>query len=347
MRGQPSVDDRGGLIGRALASGCEDAKMSRHDTRRARSIERKLEVSPAVQRLIDDHVKWAFGQMLSNNYEDQHVLYHYTNLDGLDHILGQRRIRLTGLAKLRQGDRDEVDFGLREAIVAIDAYIESARPKLNQAELALMSEWKSALTLERFGEAFNMFIACFSPHNEDRDMWNTRYGDYGAGVAIGVSSQFFHAEPYRPLPKMGRAFVIQRVVYGASAIHDQVRKALDASLSTMRRAEAAASSTHGPQRSRDLKASVQAVFEQFLGYAAIPMSMVAKQNEFQREREVRGISFAQRRKLQAREEYDYEAIPHDRVVSIFYGPKCDLKALRALLAKHGLPETLLQRAIVP
>ena len=313
---------------------------NRHERLRARALERRP-LTPTVASLLARHAAWVHNQMLSDNYSDNRTLYHFTTLEALRHILSERRFRLTGLGDLRANDRGEVEFGLRAMAAAVRDYKMAARPTpLTARQLHFLAEVERFLTLETFGELFDFHIVCFAPHAEDHDMWNSDYAAHGAGVALGVTYDFFRSGPYVPLGQAERrTFVIQRATYGAPKVADQTRKLLDVALRVIGKASVLST------RESDLRKVETETFAQFF-IQAVAVAMVAKEEKFQREMEVRGISFARRDSSLERARYNYEPLGAEMIGSICYGPTCDLPALRSIVAEAGLSQSLLVPANV-
>lgn len=119
-------------------------------------------VSPLIVQASRSFGDWCRRKLLSDNYEPNKPLYHYTGPEGVEGIVARSSFRLSGLSHLRKGDRKEIEYGVATisgVLTSETTNDDPVRSTLAQAALHLFS-W------ERFTTEFDCYVGCFTAHAE-------------------------------------------------------------------------------------------------------------------------------------------------------------------------------------
>lgn len=134
---------------------------------------------------------------MAREYENQ-ILYHYTDFQALDGILGHAQLRVNNV--LNMNDAEEMRYFMNGLCDAVAGRLEGEGDRER-------AEWVRELFREELEKEFfySAYAACFSLHRDDAAQWE-RYGNRGRGVCIAFQGRY--------LSRMARgALSLQRVYY--------------------------------------------------------------------------------------------------------------------------------------
>ena len=129
--------------------------------------------------------------------DGQHLLYHYTDYQALEGIVGKAQLRLNNI--LNMNDAAEMRFFMRGFFAAVMDKLK------NDGEQETLTEVKLFFNEELKKEFYySAYAACFSKNRDDAAQWE-RYGNHGRGVCISFSKEL--------LQKMAEGIVSLEEVY--------------------------------------------------------------------------------------------------------------------------------------
>lgn len=129
--------------------------------------------------------------------EGQHLLYHYTDYQALDGIVGKAQLRLNNILNMNDAAEMRFFMGGLFAVVMDRLERDGECEKLNAVKLFFSEELKKEFY-------YSAYAACFSKNRDDAAQWE-RYGNHGRGVCIAFSKEL--------LQKMAAGIVSLEEVY--------------------------------------------------------------------------------------------------------------------------------------
>jgi len=153
------------------------------------------------------------------------ILYHYTNLTGLQGIVESGNLWFTDVAFLN--DASEMQFG----IDLIEAYFTELRPILNELEKELLR--RASPSESPTDPSMGFFVSCFCRSRDLLSQWRA-YGASGGGYALGFAAS-----------DLGRAgdVLVRRVVYEPIRQRDLLTNLVQGVLKFLRRVSAGKGTT--------------------------------------------------------------------------------------------------------
>lgn len=116
--------------------------------------------------------------------EDQQLLYHYTDYQALEGIVGKAQLRLNNI--LNMNDAAEMRFFMGGFFTAVMDKLK------NEGEQDALKEVKIFFNEELKKEFYySAYAACFSKNRDDAAQWE-RYGNHGRGVCIAFSKKLLN-----------------------------------------------------------------------------------------------------------------------------------------------------------
>ncbi|NTG08846.1 hypothetical protein [Rhizobium rhizogenes] len=231
--------------------------------------------SETLQLVANRFLSWSENLLLARNWATERVLFHYTSVDSFEQILASEKLWLTRLQQ--QKDPVELKFGLdlfrRVVDENMSAASESRLHNIFFTELLRLDEGL-------LSTHFDCHIACFAPHGENFDLWET-YGHNGKGVAIGLTPQFFKVNPPEPGEPL---WAVQPVTYGAFPPLHQFKKLLQ--IVTIALGEAAPFVTDKD----DARYITEVMQNDLVAGHVIPICMLAKGDLYHQETEIRVLA---------------------------------------------------------
>ena len=116
--------------------------------------------------------------------DGQRLLYHYTDYQALDGIVGKAQLRLNNI--LNMNDAAEMRFFMGGLSTAVMDRLkkDGEYEKLDAVKLFFSEELKKEFY-------YSAYAACFSKNRDDAAQWE-RYGNHGRGVCIAFSKDLLH-----------------------------------------------------------------------------------------------------------------------------------------------------------
>lgn len=114
------------------------------------------------------------------DHQGRAILYHYTDFQAVDGILGQAQLRVNNV--LRMNDSAEMRHFMNRLCSAVAQRLEDDGDsgRADQVRLLFREELK---------KEYSAFAACFSFHRDDAAQWE-RYGNRGRGVCIAFRREY-------------------------------------------------------------------------------------------------------------------------------------------------------------
>ncbi len=127
----------------------------------------------------------------------QHLLYHYTDYQALDGIVGKAQLRLNNLLNMNDAAEMRLFMGGLSSAVMERLQRDGAQEALKAVKKLFQEEVKKEFY-------YSAYAACFSKNRDDAAQWE-RYGNHGRGVCIAFSKEL--------LQKMAAGIVSLEEVY--------------------------------------------------------------------------------------------------------------------------------------
>lgn len=166
----------------------------------------------------DEEIGGAFGSLWSDVQagesfpEKRPLLAHYTSIATLEGIMANDELWFSN--PLFMNDLDELRFGINESSRVI-RQSQEIRDACGSQERYELFQQSFEFLLGKFSNehAFDIYVLCFSEHDEDKDdgllsMWRG-YGGNGNGAAIIFDSQKLNSNEDSP-------FIVSNVVYASA-----------------------------------------------------------------------------------------------------------------------------------
>lgn len=112
------------------------------------------------------------------DHQGRKILYHYTDFQAVDGILGQAQLRVNNV--LRMNDSAEMRHFMNRLCAAVAQRLEDEGERADAVRDLFREELK---------KEYSAFAACFSFHRDDAAQWE-RYGNRGRGVCIAFQREY-------------------------------------------------------------------------------------------------------------------------------------------------------------
>ncbi len=114
------------------------------------------------------------------NHQSRAILYHYTDFQAVDGILGHAQLRVNNV--LRMNDSAEMRHFMDRLCAAVSQRLEEDGDDERAGRVR-------QLFREEMKKEYSAFAACFSFHRDDAAQWE-RYGNRGRGVCIAFQREY-------------------------------------------------------------------------------------------------------------------------------------------------------------
>ncbi len=272
----------------------------------------------AVDHELDRFKGWLDRLAAAKEWSTRVPLYHYTSADSAKKILQSKKLHLRQTQS--QLDDYEIAFGLNIFKKLIEHNLRFANSKIHNRIFNSLN----VITIEMFYSKYCCYISCFAPHSEDFDLWE-RYGQRGAGIAIGFRPEFFNI----PFESGANPFV-QPVHYGEQAVAHQYRKIIQ--ILSMSIGEL----SKVIKNNSDYDHAVYQLVNRVITQHVLPLAMLAKAETFRPESEIRMLLPIERTESVGAPEFQSLSFDIGMVESIVVGERCDQALAEALSAETGV-----------
>jgi hypothetical protein len=233
-------------------------------------------LTAAIQEYLD-RSKAALAQEDVTNRIDA-PLYHYTDMNGLEGIIGNQQVWFTHYQHLN--DPTEVTYGME---VAAELIKEIGGRYTTRTKL-FCDMANEFFAHPKIKETFGVFIGCFSRKSDDLDQWRA-YGDDGRGFALGLSPSLFQVED-KADRKPHENVLVTPVAYGKQNGQERHRRAIE---DAARIVESIVTSVPAVQNINVGMPFFDEMAKALVGSEMLWKSMTIKDEAYEREQEVRLI----------------------------------------------------------
>jgi|GEM_PF-5352946 hypothetical protein len=130
-------------------------------------------IPPGIEEIIKCYIS---SQLEYHNFENDLILYHYSNLNGIKGILSNRSFFCTNIEYVN--DNKEINYG----ISLINEIIADEKDEKSKSFRNIVGQVFDKCIIK---DIFNFFITCFSENNNLERQWK-EYADEEKGCCIGI-----------------------------------------------------------------------------------------------------------------------------------------------------------------
>lgn len=152
------------------------------------------------------------------------VLYHYTSMDAMLSILGNRTLRFTHYSNTN--DQREDRYGKDLIIEELEQYLSNdgrdCSPEIEKNIKGIFDKVidrlkpvrvKNGNDIEIYSDLLDYYIVCFSEYKDKLSQWRG-YADDGRGVSIGFDRSLINHDPFDPIPNEDNPISLLRMADG-------------------------------------------------------------------------------------------------------------------------------------